>query len=129
MYLGGLNDVFTDEAQATGDAGLTQTAQGYDWGASGAGSVPVPSVDAPTSNVDWTKLVSTALTTWGSFQTAKLQADTAVKTAPYRIYSTYPGGGYAYPAGAPLVGAAPLSGSSLLILGALAVAAFIFLKG
>ena len=132
MYLKGLGDIFTDEAQATGDAGLTQASEGmpvggWDWSA-GSVSLPVPSTQPPTDGTDWTKLVSTALTTWSNFAIAKEQSKAAIATAPYRVYSPYATltpGGAVYPGYA---SASPLSGSTLLIGAALVVAAFLFMK-
>ena len=139
MYLQGLRSLGQDGAdaviplgtsydpaqQASQDALAAEISNAL---STGSGSIPVPSVQAPTSTVDWTKLAGTALTVWGTYAGQKLQADTTVKTAPYRVY--VPGTGYVYPGtAAPVVGSAlPVSGSALLILLALGAAAFIFLK-
>ena len=98
------------------------------------------STTGPTQSYDWTGLVSTALKTWGSYETAKLQSETAVQLAPYQQpkilspyttsprpttsipgYSPFPGTG----AGGTLFG---MSMTTLLILAAAGAGAFFLLR-
>ena len=65
-----------------------------------AQTYPSPSSQTgPTSNFDWTGLLSTAIKTWGQIETVKTQAQTQQKVAPYqyRYPSTVPPGVTPYP--------------------------------
>lgn len=132
MYLNGLADIFDQAAAESGDPALIEQAAGSPVGGF---DIPVPSTpdvvassQSPTNNADWTKLISTAITTWGNFAVAKTQADTAVKTAPYRVYAPYGYTASGAPVASPLGISAPISGT-MIVLGAAAIAAFLLLKG
>lgn len=134
MYLHGLKDIFTDEAQAAGDPWLTQQSEGDVWGGGGPvyGGVVAPSSQPPTDNSDWTRVISSAITTFGNFATAKLQSKTAIATAPYsNRYAPYylPGstGAYGGASPSPFTYSTGLSGTTIL-LGAAAIAAFLLLR-
>lgn len=81
----------------------------------------------PTNNADWTGIVSTAISTWGNLETAKLNSQTQIATAPYQY-------GYARPASSVpasynmLAPGAGISTGTLILLGAAAVALILMMK-
>lgn len=72
MYLKGLNGI-----GSLRDAGVDEV------GWNPADPLPAPSSTPPTDNVNWTGVVSSAITAWGNLETAKLNSKTAIATAPY----------------------------------------------
>lgn len=130
MYLHGLRDIFTDEAQATGDPVLIASSEGYGgYGGYGGDISTAPSTTGPTASMDWTRLIGTAITTWGNVTVAKRNADTQVALAsrgyPVASYYNPMTGSYVYPGAA---AAAPMTGTTLLLIAAAAAATFFLLK-
>lgn len=98
------------------------------------------STTGPGQSYDWTGLFTTAIKSWGSYETAKLQSETQIALAPYQQprvlspyttsprpttqlpgYSPFPGTG----AGGTLFG---MSMTTLLILAAAGAGAFFLLR-
>lgn len=120
----------------------------------GTGSEPVPgsvwsetpppqypspsSTTGPTSTFDWTGLVTTAIKTYGQIETAKTQAETQQKVAPYQYRYPQPvAPGTAFPS-SPFSPFAPTTGVpgaplgiplTYWLVGGAAVAAAFMLKG
>ena len=131
MYLHGLKKLAEYDEYGNVDMGYGVT--GQDLPASPPaeyGGVIAASSQPPTDNSDWTRIVSSAITTFGNFATAKLQSKTAIATAPYTNRYAYLPGSAGYLPGAtpsPFAYTPALSGTTILV-GAAAIAAFIFLR-
>lgn len=83
MYLKGLNGI-----GSLRDAGYDEVG----WNPSDPLYTPTAGSTAPpTDNVNWTGVVSSAITAWGNLETAKLNSKTQIATAPYNSPYYRPG--------------------------------------
>ena len=133
MYLHGLKKLAEYDEYGNVDMGYGVTGQDLPAPPPAEyGGVIAASSQPPTDNSDWTRVISSAITTFGNFATAKLQSKTAIATAPYSSpYRSYylPGssGVYAGTSPTPFNYSTGLSGTTILI-GAAAIAAFLLLR-
>ena len=123
MYMKGLSAGWD-----SGDIGSEQ------WPISYPSSYPAPaSNQTPTATTDWTGLIGTAIQTFGTYQTAKTNAESAaaIETARARYYpqgytlNPAAGGGYMV---APGAGFGGFSTQTLILLALFGVGAYLILK-
>lgn len=98
---------------------------------------PVASALAPTAGEDWTGVIRQAIQTFGNFAVAREQSKAVVATAPYTyrnpfgtpyLSTSLPGTGPLRAPGTSPFLSLPVSGTALLIGGALLVGAFLLMK-